>query len=355
MPVELQSLLDSINSQPMIRGSSILACAILAAFLANWIFTRLLHQIAKRTVSDVDDQIFNILHRPVFWTFLLLGVSFSLQPIGLIDRPAEIIRSVAKTTLILLWATATIRLIRTLARALAAKPSAHGMIQTRTIPLIDNLALAAIIVGSLYSILVGWQIDVTGFVASAGIMGLAIGFAAKDTLANLFSGIFIIVDAPYQLGDYINLDSGERGMVTHIGLRSTRLLTRDDVEIIVPNSVIGNAKIINETQGPYKKVRIKISVGVSYNERIEKVEEILLRLAEKEDHVCSDPAPRVRFRRFGASSLDFDLLVWIKEPELRGFVTHSMLTHVYNAFRDAGIEIPYSKQDIYIKELPERE
>ena len=87
-----------------------------------------------------------------------------------------------------------------------------------------------------------WGINPTAWLASAGVIGIAVGFAAKDSLANLFSGIFIVADAPFKIGDYIVLDSGERGAVTHLGMRSTRLLTRDDVEITIPNAVIANAK-----------------------------------------------------------------------------------------------------------------
>jgi MscS family membrane protein len=85
----------------------------------------------------------------------------------------------------------------------------------------------------------------TAWLASAGIIGIAVGFAAKDTLANLFSGVFILADSPYKLGDYVVLEDNSRGKVTQIGLRSTRMLTRDDVEVTVPNSIMGNTKIIN--------------------------------------------------------------------------------------------------------------
>ena len=90
----------------------------------------------------------------------------------------------------------------------------------------------------------------TAWLASAGVVGIAVGFAAKDTLANLFSGVFILADAPYKIGDYIVLDAtGMRGKVTQIGLRSTRLITRDDVEVTIPNSIMGNSQVINQSGG----------------------------------------------------------------------------------------------------------
>ncbi len=146
----------------------------------------------------------------------------------------------------------------------------------------------------------------TAWVASAGIVGLALSFAAKDTLSNLFAGVSIIMDAPYKEGDYIILETGERGQVTEIGLRSTRILTRDDVEITIPNGIIGNGKIINEAGGPPSQHRIRAAVGVAYGSDIDQVMEVLVAVAIAHPEVLSIPEPRVRFRTFGDFALNFE-------------------------------------------------
>jgi len=223
-------------------------------------------------------------------------------------------------------------------------------IQEKTLPLFD-IALKLVVVGGvLYFVCIAWKIPLTSWLTSAGIVGIAVGFAAKDTLANLFSGLFIIADAPYRLGDFIILDAGLRGIVTDIGIRSTRLLTRDDIEVTVPNAVIGNAKIINETGGPHEKMRVRVKVSAAYGSDIDLVEEVLLASAGQVEHVSSEPAPRVRFRSFGGSGLEFELLAWIDEPVFRGRTLHALNSRVYKAFGEAGIEIPYNKLDLYIKE-----
>ncbi len=102
-----------------------------------------------------------------------------------------------------------------------------------------------------------------------------------------------MADAPYKIGDFVVLDTGERGEITHIGIRSTRLKTRDDVEVTVPNSVMGNTKIINESGGPHEKFRIRVAVGVAYGSDIDKVREILMDIALNPMTVCEDPEPRV--------------------------------------------------------------
>ena len=98
-----------------------------------------------------------------------------------------------------------------------------------------------------------------------------------------------------------------------------------------------------------------VKVGVAYDSDIDQVEDILMRVALAEVDVCEDPEPRVRFRSFGASSLDYELLCWVEDPELRGRVVHVLNTAIFKAFRQEGVEIPYSKQDLYIKELPSQQ
>ncbi|MCH8105042.1 MAG: mechanosensitive ion channel, partial [Proteobacteria bacterium] len=104
--------------------------------------------------------------------------------------------------------------------------------------------------------------------------------------------------------------------------------------------------------GPTEKYRIRIAVGVAYGTDIDKVREILMGIATDDEAVCEDPEPRVRFRKFGASSLDFELLCWINQPVLRGRVIDALNCKVYKRFIEEKIEIPYSKHDLYIKEMP---
>mgnify|MGYP002332389765 FL=1 len=200
----------------------------------------------------------------------------------------------------------------------------------------------------MYAVFLVWNIDLTAWIASAGILGLAISFAAKDTLANIVSGVFIMADAPYKLGDFIVLDSGERGVVRSIGIRSTRLLTRDDVEITVPNSIMGNTKVINEAGGRHEKFRIRVKVGVAYGSDIDKVHAVLLDVANGLTGICRNPAPRVRFRAFGDSSLDHELLCWVNKPVLRGKTLHQLNTAVYKRFTAENIQIPFPQRDLHI-------
>jgi small-conductance mechanosensitive channel len=115
---------------------------------------------------------------------------------------------------------------------------------------------------------------------------------------------------------------------------------------------MGNVKITNEAGGPHERYRIRIRVGVAYGSDIDKVQAVLMDVAESHPDVCKSPAPRVRFRSFGDSSLDHELLCWVEKPVLRGRVAHLLNTEVYKRFMKEGIEIPFPQQDLYIKSTP---
>ena len=132
----------------------------------------------------------------------------------------------------------------------ASTRKSNRLFQKNTLPLFNNLGKITIGLFAGYFIFLSWDININGILASAGVLGVVLGLAAKDTVANFFAGIFLMADSPFKEGDYILLDSGERGYVTKMGLRSTRFMTRDDIEITIPNSVIASSKIVNESGGP---------------------------------------------------------------------------------------------------------
>ncbi len=331
---------------------------IFAALLVAWIFDRFisaaLRKLAGRTKFQVDDHLIDNLHNPIYVSVILIGTALAANLLKIPEPFDFVVFSILQTIAYLVWTLFLLRVTRSLIRYIADDENHVAVLHPQTRPLFENLAMIVIVVLAVYIIFTAWNVDMTAWLASAGIVGIAVGFAAKDTLANLFSGVFILADAPYKIGDYVVLDTGERGEITHIGIRSTRLMTRDDVEVTVPNAIMGNTKIINESGGPEAKFRIRIAVGVAYGSDIDRIRDLLMAIALADDAVCDEPEPRVRFRRFGPSSLDFELLCWVEEPVLRGRVTDALNCEVYKRFNQEGVEIPYSKQDVYIKELPDR-
>jgi small-conductance mechanosensitive channel len=349
LPESAQSSWQIILQHPILGALLIALASYIIAVSFRSLLANLVGRITGLTRPSVDDAVMKDLRKPIFKTIFFLGLSLAVVVANLPAGGITLIK-IFLSIITASWMGAVIK-ISTLALQALSRENRFQLIDARTVPLLDLTSkLLSIMIGS-YVLLMIWGINPLGWLASAGIVGLALGFAAKDTLGNLFSGFFIVADAPYKIGDYINLDSGERGKVCAIGLRSTRLLTRDDVEITIPNGIIANAKIINESGGPLN-LRIRIIVGVAYGSNADQVVQLLLKAGTEHSEVCQLPEPRVRLRGFGASSLDFNLMCWITKPEDRGRIAHELHMAIYRLFNEHGVEIPYAKRDLYIKQWP---
>ena len=339
---------------PYIEAAAIIVVFFSLARVVDWLISGSLTRLTARSKTNFDDRLVNILHRPVRTTVLMVGLIVATYGLDLNSDLERYTVLIITTILIVVWIGFAFRFSHLALGAMRDSHDRFMWVQPSTQPLLANAAAVFLFIVGAYIILISWDINITGLVASAGIIGLALSFGAQDTIGNLFAGVAILSDRPYQIGDFIILDSGERGRVTRIGLRSTRLLTRDDVEVSIPNGVMGASKIVNEAGGPPSRYRIRTQVGVAYGSDLEVVSDILNRIAVEHPKALESPAPRVRFRAFGESNLEFELLCWIERPADRGFVLHELNSQIYAQFAEAGVRIAFSQRDIYIKEMPDR-
>ena len=345
----IEKIINQILSVPLYKGTFFIISSIIVAKISDIIFISLLKRMASKTKTSIDDHIIDNIHKPIYYSILFIGFSFSISLFDLSESLIFILMGLLKTILVFIWVSAIFKSFIHVFNWYSEKVGMNSKHQKRLMPLFDNLGKMIIFASAAYFILLSWDINVTGLVASFGIGGFIVAFAAQDTISNLFAGIFIMADSPYKEGDYINLDTGERGYVKNIGLRSTRIMTRDDIEITIPNAVIANSKIINESGGPHEMERVRVNVSVAYGTDINKAKQILMDIASTSKEVCNDPTPRVRFRELGDSGLIFQLLFWIEKPEMRGRVIDSINGMIYERFRDENIEIPFPQQTIHIK------
>lgn len=349
--------LHAFLEQPLVEPILIVVASVGLAYLVELVIRRTLVVMARKTVTDLDDHIIDALRRPIFLSVIFAGIGFATASVGLEDPGRFVVMAGLKTFAVLVWAMAIMR-IGSLVIHTVGNRAEVSILQARTIPVFDMLMKVVVLGAAIYFVFVAWHVDLTAWLASAGILGIAIGFAAKDSLGNLFAGLSILADGPYQLGDWIIIDGtirgNLRGKVTHIGIRSTRILTRDDVEITVPNAMIANSQLINENGGPFSKQRVRVAVDVAYGSDVDQVREVLLQCAADEELAEATPKPTIRFRNFGGSGLAFELLVWLEDAGMRGVLIDRLNMSIYKAFAAAKIEIPYSKHDLYIKQLPPR-
>ncbi len=346
--MQIDYLETVINNKAILAFVYILS-TIVIAYIVDRIFISSLRILVRKSITDIDDKILDFIHKPIYYSILFFGFSIAIDFLNITENFDFYITGLMKSIVIILWAMALFKSFMIFVKWSSKNSKTIPFIQPKTIPLFENIGKIFLFLFSVYFVMLSWNIDVTAWIASAGIISVVIGLAAKDTLGNLFAGIFIMADSPYKEGDYINLDTGERGYVRHIGTRSTRILTRDDIEITIPNSVIATSKIINESGGPHEKERIRISVDVAYGTDIENVKKIMMDIALSSNNVCEKPDPRVRFRNFGESGLNLQLLCWIEKPEKRGLVIDEISCQIYNAFNDHKITIPFPQRTLHIQ------
>jgi small-conductance mechanosensitive channel len=348
----LNRAVDLVGPNAYLQAGMIVIVAMILSSIARRLISRVCQRLARRSATDIDDRFLQILERPVYMTVLLVGLAVAASRLPMSEKALFVTVASLKTIGLMIWAGFALRLSRQMLTLLAGVRDKFPLVDSRTQPLLQNTLALIIALATIYGLMSAWHIDVTALLASAGIVGLALSFAAKDTLSNVFAGVSILADVPYKVGDFVVVESGERGLVTHIGLRSSRLLTRDDVEITIPNAVIGNAKIINESGGPHEKFRVRAKTGIAYGSDLDHVCEVLANVARSHAEICKDPAPRVRVRGFGDFGIDVELLAWVDTPVLRGRLLHELYIEIYKAFDREKIEIPYPKHEVFVKSLP---
>lgn len=191
-------------------------------------------------------------------------------------------------------------------------------------------------------------VNSTTLAVFGGALGIGLGFGLQDVVKNFVAGLIILVERPVQVGDSIEIGDVV-GTVTEVRARATVLRTNNDIYLIVPNSKFISETVVNRSFGT-RHVRYAIPVGVAYGSDPKAVEEALLEAAARSENVLRDPPPRVWFREFGESSLNFELLCWTSKLLHSAGAFRSELNHlVYDALKGRGIEIPFPQRDVHIR------
>ncbi len=190
-------------------------------------------------------------------------------------------------------------------------------------------------------------IKTSSLAAVGAVLMVGVGFGLQNITQNFISGLIILLERPIKVGDFVEV-KGVNGKVLTIGARSTLINTRDDISIIVPNSQFISEQVVNETLSG-DKIRHHVKVGVSYGTDPKLVEEVLMRVATEHDSVLKNPGPKVFFKDFGNSSLDFVLTVWISDLWFYEGILSDLRFMIFEGFKEKGIEIPFPQMDLHWK------
>jgi len=191
-------------------------------------------------------------------------------------------------------------------------------------------------------------VKVSVLLASITALLVGVGFGIQQLFSDIASGIVLLMERNLQIDDVIQLEDGTVGKVIHIGLRTSKLKTREDIILVVPNSKFVNDKIINWSQMDYN-TRFFVEVGVAYGSDTKLVTKILLDCALKNASISNHPAPFVRFNDFGNSSLDFQIYFWVRKSFWVENIKSELRYSIDDEFRKNGIQIPFPQRDVHIK------
>jgi small-conductance mechanosensitive channel len=198
-------------------------------------------------------------------------------------------------------------------------------------------------------------ISLTALTVFSGAFGLAIGFGLQKTFGNLISGIIMLMDRSIKPGDVIAVGSGTDktvGQVNRIGIRAVSVITRDQIEYLIPNELLMTQTVENWSFST-RDVRLKVPVGIAYGSDVELAERLMLEAAQATDRVHADPAPTVWLHAFGNSAIEFEIQLWIDDPEAGvGNIRSDLLKRIWVLFKEHGIHLPYPQRDLHIKEWP---
>jgi potassium efflux system protein len=178
-------------------------------------------------------------------------------------------------------------------------------------------------------------------------LSVGIGFGLQNIVQNFVSGLILLIERPVQKGDFVRVGD-TAGTVEEIAMRATRIITRDGVAIIVPNSELISGRVVN-LSAPTSTYRVRVAVGVAYGSDTSTVRRVLLDVAGGEPRVLEAPPPAVFFRDFADSSLAFELCVWLQDPHEEPLATSDLRFAIDAAFREAGIEIPFPQRDLHLR------
>jgi small-conductance mechanosensitive channel len=338
--------LETVMTHPVSMGIVWILGGIICAVIAI-IITNILENFASRRNLAIIEVILAGLRIPIAGAFLLVGVYVGCIWLGVEQKW---VYNVLKSLLVAVSAYGIV----SISTAMIRKWGIFLVRKTKTraddnfLPLFQGFFKLGILMIAFGLILNSWGVHITALIAGLGIAGLAVGLALQGTMANILGGMALILDDTYNVGDTIHLDTGETGEIIHIGLRSTKMINDDLQQMVIPNSTLANAKIVNYAL-PDPHLRIVVDVGVAYGSDVNKVRKVLLGSIKGIDGVVDEPKPLVHFKDMGESSINFQLKFFIDDYRTRHALRSEALQRVYENLQLAGVEIPYPTRTVYVK------
>lgn len=304
-------------------------------------------RLASFTATDLDDRILERTIPSVSRLFIILGVYLAIRSLPLHEKLVIVASGLLYIILVVLVFNLIYRALDDLMKwyVTGQQDTSSAAISRQILPVAEKIISLFLMATALIFILKHFNYDIWSLITALGIGSLAIGLAAKDTLAHMISGFTLMFDRPFRIGDRIQLTGGQVGDVDNIGLRSTKIKTLDNQLLIIPNSDLCNTILINQAF-PDKRAKGRINIGVGYGSDVVQVKELLVSTAKEVVDVLTDPAPEAYFTSFGDSSLNMALFFWVDEYGRLFATTDKINTLIMQRFKENGIDIPFPTRTV---------
>ena len=344
---------QSYAAPRLLQTAGQIVLGIVVFVVTRAVIKRVLGHFAARTASNIDDHIVELLQRSAsisIWGWIGWRVSFIWD----LPNLANFVVAVWIVALSIPLSDSIAKILRVIEEEVV--PKTETTLDDTALPLLNKVIRFFVIACGAVMALSRLGVEIMPFVAGASVLGVAIGFAAKDTLSNLIAGVLLIMDRPFHVGDRIELWTAPQGTATwgdviEIGLRATKIRNSDNLIFVIPNNEIMRRDIVNYTASG-DDIRLRIPIGIAYDADSELAKKIVREVALRVAGVQASPEPQVIIRNFGQSSVDLQLRVWIGDARRRRTVGDEITEKVKQEFDRQGVEIPYAKRDLYIRTMP---
>jgi small-conductance mechanosensitive channel len=318
--------------------------------VGTWLLKRILRRLVKRTPTEFDDAFLKRVEPEIGWFVVVLSLQFASLRLAFLGADFKnFLYSVYFALylvigLLIIWklidATTELYVAR-----LAEQPEEAERLNP-VVTLAHRMARVLLLATGAAMLLSHFGVNITALAASLGIAGLALSLAAQDTLSDAIAGFTILVDQPFRVGDRIEISElGTWGDVVQIGTRTTRIRTRDNRMVIVPNSTIGTSQVVNYTY-PDPRYRVQMDIGIGYGMDIEKTRRVIVDTVSHLDGVLKDKPVDALYNEMGESAMTFRVRWWIESYEDTRRIFDRVNSALQIALDGAAIEMPNPTYDV---------
>jgi MscS family membrane protein len=332
-------------------GLILFSVLLLGRWIISLILDKILFRIFKRTKNNLDNHLLNAARLPLYLMAVVLALDSAIKRLGFLPEDWNTwLREGSFVLYFLVFFIFAWRMVTHIFTWLEEEVSqkTEVTLDEKLFPFFQRIVLILLSAIGIITILSHFEINITAMVTTLGIGSLALALAAQSALEDTISGFLIMIDRPYRIGDRIELlDLDTWGDVVDVGLRSTRIRTRDNRMVVVPNSKIGKSLVVNYAY-PNDQYRLEIHIGVAYGTDLEKARNVMVTTVQGVEGVLPDRPVEALFLEFGESSLVFRVRWWLESYVDTRRMFDRVNTALYNALNKEKIQLPFPQLDVHL-------